>query len=245
VSAPNPFSLEGKRILVTGASSGIGRQIAISASEMGALIVLSGRNEDRLAETLKGMPPGDHYIVKADITASHDRDALVDAVGKLHGVVHGCGVSMLSPIRLISERHIRDQFAVNYEGPILLTQRLLARKSIESGGSILFVASIAGHVGVAGVGVYSGTKAALVATTRCMALELAKHKVRANCLSPGLVATPLTEQMNQTVSLEEKAAEFPLGLGQPEDVANAAIYFMADASRWVTGTSLIMGGPFG
>jgi NAD(P)-dependent dehydrogenase (short-subunit alcohol dehydrogenase family) len=242
VTATNPFSLEGKRILVTGASSGIGRQIAISFSQMGASVVLSARNEARLAETRAEMNSGDHLIVPADITDGEQRNSLADHAGILHGVVHSSGTSVLSPIRMATEKHVRDLFSLNYDGPILLTQRLLSKKAIQAGGSILFISSIAAHIGVAGVGVYSGTKAALLATVRCLAMELARSRTRVNCLSPSLVASPLLDMMAQNVSLEEKARDHPLGLGKVEDVANAAIYFISDASRWVTGTTLVMDG---
>ncbi len=238
----NPFSLEGKRVLVTGASSGIGRQTAITFSKMGATLVISGRNEARLDETLAAMPAGEHVAIPADVTSKEQRDGLADQCGALHGVVHCAGASALAPIRMASEKHLRELFTLNYDGPILLTQRLLQRKSIQNSGSILFIASIAAHIGVPGVGVYSGTKAALLATVRCLAMELIKSKIRVNCLSPALVESPLLEMMAQHVSLEEKARDYPLGLGKPEDVANAAVYFISDASRWVTGTTLIMDG---
>lgn len=240
--AANPFSLEGKRILVTGASSGIGRQVAISFSRMGASVVLSARNEARLAETRSAMEGADHKIVPADITVNSQRNSLADQTGILHGVVHSSGMSGLSPIRMVTEKHVHDLFTLNYDAPILLTQRLLIKKQIQNGGSILFVASIAAHIGVAGVGIYSGTKAALIATVRCLALEVAKGRIRVNCLSPGLVQSPMLDLMAQNVSLEEKATDYPLGLGNVEDVANAAIYFISDASRWVTGTTLVMDG---
>jgi NAD(P)-dependent dehydrogenase (short-subunit alcohol dehydrogenase family) len=242
VTAANPFSLEGKRILVTGASSGIGRQTAISFSRMGACVVLSARNAERLAETRAAMEGDDHVIIRADITDSAQRNALADQAGALHGVVHSSGTSVLSPIRMATEKHVHDLFSLNYDGPILLTQRLLSKKTIQAGGSVLFIASIAAHIGVAGVGVYSGTKAALLATMRCLAMEVARSRIRVNCLSPSLVESPLLDMMAKNVSLEQKANDHPLGLGKSEDVANAAIYFISDASRWVTGTTLVMDG---
>lgn len=238
----NPFSLDGKRVLVTGASSGIGRQIAILFSHMRAEVVLTARNEAHLAETLAAMAPGNHVIVPADLIDSEQRNRLTERAGDVDGVVHSAGTSLLSPIRLLPERHVRDLFAVNYEAPVFLTQSLLKNRSVRGGGSILFIASIAAHIGVAGVGIYSGTKAALLATARCLAVELARARIRVNCLSPGLVASPLLEMVAQNVSLEDKARDYPLGLGTVEDVANAAAYFISDASRWVTGTTLIMDG---
>ena len=239
----DPFSLAGKRILVTGASSGIGRQIAITAAARGASLVISGRDEARLAETLTMMVASkDHRILPADITVIDQRQRLADECGPVDGVVHSAGTSVLSPIRLATDRHVRDLFALNYEGPVLLSQRLLYRKEVRDGGSILFISSIAAHIGVRGVGVYSGTKAALLATVRCMALEVVKNKIRVNCLSPSLVQSPLLDLMSKNVSLEEKSADHPLGLGTPDDVANAAIFFLSPASRWITGTTLIMDG---
>lgn len=242
MTAFNPFSLTGKRILVTGASSGIGRQVAISCSRMGADVVLTARDESRLQETLQSLAFGQHLVVAADLTDVDQRRTLTDSIGIVDGVVHSAGTSILSPIRLLPEKHVRDLFTLNYDAPIFLTQRLLQNKAIRSGGSILFIASIAAHIGVAGVGVYSGTKAALLATTRCLAVELARARTRVNCLSPALVASPLLDLVAQNVSLEEKTRDYPLGLGTADDVANAAIYFLSDASRWVTGTTLIMDG---
>ena len=238
----NPFSLAGKRVLVTGASSGIGRQIAISFSKMGADVVATGRNVERLDETMAALAPGRHEAIPADIVDDVQSVALADRAGPLNGLVHCAGTSVLAPIRLASQKHLRELYILNYESPMLLTQRLLYRKAIQNSGSILFVASIAAHIGVPGVGAYSGTKAAILATVRCLAMELIKQKIRVNCLSPSLVESPLLELMSKNVSLEEKSRDHPLGLGTPEDVANAAIYFVSDASRWVTGTTLIMDG---
>ncbi len=238
----NPFSLSGKRVLVTGASSGIGRQIAISFANMGATVVLNGRNKERLADTLAAMSSGEHVTIAADIVDNEQRVNLADSAGLLNGVVHCAGTSVLAPIRLASQKHFRELYVLNYESPMLLTQRLLYRKAVQNAGSILFIASIAAHIGVPGVGAYSGTKAALLATVRCLAMEVIKQKIRVNCLSPSLVESPLLDLMAQSVSLEEKSRDHPLGLGTPEDIANAAIYFISDASRWVTGTTLVMDG---
>ncbi len=238
----NPFSLQGKRVLVTGASSGIGRQVAISFSRAGADVVLSARNRERLAQTLAALAPGSHQVIPADLTIEDQRHHLADSVGPIHGVVHSSGQSGLSPIRLATEKHLRSLFALNYDAPILLTQRLLAKKQVNQDGSILFIASIAAHIGVAGVGVYSATKSALLATVRCLALEVVKNRIRVNCVSPALVQSPMLDLMAQNVSLEEKSQDYPLGLGTVDDVANAAIYFISDASRWVTGTTLVMDG---
>jgi NAD(P)-dependent dehydrogenase (short-subunit alcohol dehydrogenase family) len=155
-------------------------------------------------------------------------------------------VSGLSPVKLISKKFLDEVFGVNYYAPMLLTQRLLFRNAIRDGGSIVFMASTAAHRGVVGVGVYSGTKGALIATVRCLALEQGKRGIRANCISADLVETPmltygLTEEEGRNW-LQQQRDKHPLGLGTPDDVANAAIYLFSDASRWVTGTTVIMDG---
>lgn len=243
----NPFALTGKRILVTGASSGIGRQIAVSCAQMGATIIGVGRDEARIRETqqLLDATGSGHQMVSAELTSPEGRDAVVAALGgvPVQGVAHVSGISRLVPVRMFSEKHMREVQATNVEAPMLLTQALFKRALLADGGSILFMASIAAHIGVPGVGMYSGTKAALIAIMRSLSMEVAKRRIRANCLSPALVRTPLLDATAKMVSsMETEENNYPLGFGTPEDVANAAIYFLSDASRWVTGTTLVMDG---
>jgi NAD(P)-dependent dehydrogenase (short-subunit alcohol dehydrogenase family) len=245
----NPFSLEGKRVLVTGASSGIGQAIAYAVAAMGGEVTALGRDRERLEATLaqlQAISPAAHAIAQADLTQPDGVDAAVAAIGSpLHGLVHAAGISRLSPFRQMTLAHLREVNSINVEGPLLLTQGILRRSLVAPGGSILFISSIAAHIGVPGVGAYSGSKAALIAATRCLAMEVAKRKIRANCLSPSLVVTPLFELAMKTAGEESMArqeANHPLGFGKPEDVANAAVYFLSDASRWITGTTLVMDG---
>ncbi|CAG9274080.1 NAD(P)-dependent dehydrogenase (short-subunit alcohol dehydrogenase family) [Paraburkholderia unamae] len=244
----NPFSLSGKRILVTGASSGIGRQIAISCSQMGAQVVITGRDRERLKQTLEMLDKSalaGHQAIQAELTNASDRDALIAELGgvALNGVVHSAGISRLSPVRMFTEQHLREVQAINVDAPMLLTQALLKRNLVAQEGSLVFVASIAAHIGVAGVAAYSGTKAALIAMTRCLAMEVVKRRIRANCLSPALVETPLLEATATMVgSMEQERNNYPLGFGKPEDVANAAIFLLSNASRWITGTTMVMDG---
>lgn len=243
----NPFSLSGKRILVTGASSGLGLAIAQSCARMGAELIISGRDRERLAltlDSLRSISDMAHLAIPADLTIAEQRTGLVTALDKdINGLVHSAGISRLCPVRMMSEAHLREVQTINVEAPMLLTQALLKRNLIGAGGSILFIASIAAHIGVAGVGAYSGTKAALVAISRCLAMEVVKRRIRVNCLSPALVETPLLEATAEIVgSMEAERNNYPLGFGKPEDIANAAIFMLSDASRWVTGTTLIMDG---
>lgn len=244
----NPFSLAGKRVLVTGASSGIGRQTAISCAQMGATVIGTGRDMTRLSETLQRLREfGDeHRVLNAELTESSDREALVAFLAgvPLHGVVHAAGISRLSPVRMFTEAHLRELQAINVEAPMLLTQALLKRKMIQDDGSLVFISSIAAHIGVPGVGVYSGTKAALVAMVRCLAMEVAKRRIRANCLSPSLVETPLFDLAVKAspASMEQQRSNHPLGFGNTEDVANATVFLLSGASRWITGTTIVMDG---
>ncbi len=245
MNSKHPFRLDGKTILVSGASSGLGRQTAISCSHMGAKLFITGRDSERLAVTRAELSGDGHRAAVADLTLADDINRLVDECGKIDGVFHGAGVKGLAPIKQISEKFVQHVFASNYFAPMLLTQRLLSKRSIQQGGSIVFMSSTAAHLGVHGVGVYSGTKAALLASMRCLANEQGRNNIRANCLSPDLVETPMVVTIDTVDTkewIEMQRNRHPLGLGAPEDVANAAIYLLSDASRWVTGTTLIMDG---
>jgi len=239
----DPFSLDGRRILVTGASSGLGRAIARACASRGAKLVLNGRDEPRLNETLSSLAGDAHSAIVAELTTPDGRERLAQACGTLDGVVHSAGISRLSPIRLATAQHLTDVWKINYEAPTMLTQRLLAKSQVAANGSILFMSSIAAFIGVAGVGAYSGSKAALIATMRCLAMEVVKKGIRVNCLAPALVETPLLAATETVVSsLDHQRAAYPLGFGKPDDVANAAIFFLSSASRWITGTTLVMDG---
>ena len=239
----NPFSLDGYRVLVTGASSGIGRQIAIHCSRMGAQVVACGRDETRLNTVMAELAGDANTALLADLTTDDGVAAVVAQAGKLNGVVHCAGISRLAPIKMVNARHLREVSAINFDAPVLLTQRLLAKGSIAGGGSIVFISSIAAHIGVPGVGIYSASKAALIAMMRCLAMEVVKRGIRANCLSPALVESPLLDATEKLVgSLEAERGNYPLGFGKPEDVANAAVFLLSQASRWITGTTIVMDG---
>jgi NAD(P)-dependent dehydrogenase (short-subunit alcohol dehydrogenase family) len=236
------FRLDGKRVLVTGASSGIGHSIAVAASNLGAEIVACGRDNNRLEATIGSLraAPG-HTMIVADLTLDEDLNRLVAEAGNLHGIVHAAGIKGPAPIRVVTRKFLDERFNANYFAPVLLSQRLLAENRISNGGSILFLASIAAHTGTHGMSVYSATKASLVVTAKCLALEVARRSIRVNCLSPGVVRTPIFDGFEEKW-LNDMEKRYPLGLGTPEDVANASVFFLADASRWITGQTLIMDG---
>lgn len=234
----DPFSLQGKSILVTGASSGIGQQTAITCAQRGARVIITGRDAGRLQQTYAQLVGEGHVQVPADLTVVEKREQLVASASRIHGVVHCAGQQKIIPIRQLSEQAMTEIYTLNFLAPLMLTQRLLATKAIASQGSIIFMLSTAAHIGTRGVGPYSAMKAGLLGIVRCLALEQAKHKIRVNGISPSAVDTPMWGNDLP----EPQRTRHPLGLGTPQDVAHAVVYLLSDASRWVTGTSLVMDG---
>lgn len=244
--ARKAFSLEGKTILVTGASSGLGQQIAISCAQRGARLIVTGRDAARLQAVYEQLVGDGHTQVLADLTSVEDRDRLVAASPSINGVVLSVGGQMLSPIRQLKEELMTAMYRVHFLAPVMLTQRLLQANSIAPQGSIIFMLSTSAHIGTRGVGPYASMKSGLLGIIRCLAIEQSKRKVRVNGISPSTVPTPLWgywgEDNEESELLSKERARHPLGLGTPQDVANGAVYLLSDASRWVTGTSLVMDG---
>ena len=240
-----PFDLTGKTILVTGASSGIGKQTCISIANMGGKIIASGRNEERLKETMTMLPENNHKMFKADLTKTSEIEELVNKLDEINGVVHCAGIVKLLPMKFYTKEYLREFNEINYEAPVLLTKTLHKKRKILNNSSIIFISSIMSQVGKIGQGLYAGTKGALVAITKVFALELAAKNIRVNCISPGLVKTPLIDDLTTfKKEIEENIKLHPLGLGTPEDVANACVYLLSDASKWITGTNLIIDGGY-
>jgi NAD(P)-dependent dehydrogenase (short-subunit alcohol dehydrogenase family) len=229
------------RFLVTGGSSGIGRRTAQELAALGADVIITGRDVQRLNETLASLGPGDHQMFAGDLTDYTNITALVDACGPLNGVVHATGRSGKAPLKLVSEKLLNEVMGTNFASPILLTQRLLAKSKIIPGGSIVFVASISAHTGTAGVGPYSASKAALLGFLRPAALELAPKKIRINALSPALVRTEMFRP-EEADWLNEQEKRYPFGLGRPEDIAYAAAFLLSNAASYMTGQTIIMDG---
>ena len=237
------FGLHGRKLLITGASSGIGRQVALHCARAGATVTISGRDQARLDDVLTSLDGGGHSQIQADLSNDADIENLAKSVDALDGVVHCAGISALAPMRMVTRTHIQSQLDINLIAPMLVTRQLLARNRLQEGSSILFISSISAHIGVHGVTAYSASKAALEGMTRSLAMELARRNARVNCLAPGLVRTPMYDAaVSTTGGLEDTEAKYPLGIGTPEDIACAAVFFLAPASRWITGTVLVLDG---
>ena len=243
----NPFSLEGKTILVTSASSGIGRATAIACSQMGAVVVVTGRNESRLQETLDALEGSGHQMIVADIANDDQIDYLVDQIPAINGLVNNAGITETCPTQFIKRDKLNRVMEVNTIAPILLTQRILKKKKLGKGGSIVFTCSISGTcVCVGGNVLYSASKGAIHGFMKNAALDLAHKGIRVNDVCPGMIDTHILDA--GTISeelLEIEAQRYPMKrFGKPEEVAYGIIYLLSDASSFVTGSSIVIDGGF-
>ena len=241
----NPFTLEGKTILVTGASSGIGRGIAIACSKMGATVIINGRNEQRLAETMTEMQGEENLSLAADLSDSNSLTGMVSRLPKLDGIVHCAGIGQRVLCKQLQEADLDTMMDVNFKAPVMLQTEILKQKKINKGASIVFIASIASDSPSIGNAIYSASKGAIISYANCLALELAPRKIRVNCILPAMIWTDLILKGGITEEeLKEDEKKYPLKrYGKPEDIANLSIYLLSNAAAWMTGSSIkITGG---
>lgn len=241
----NPFTLEGKTILITGASSGIGRGTAIECAKMGASVILSARNEQRLTETFDELEGSGHLIRVCDLS---DRDAissLIDSIPLVDGIINNAGFTITKPIQYIDNESFQQIMQVNTIAPILLIRNLLKKKKLKRGASVVFTSSIAG-IGRMSVGntMYGSSKGAISAFVQGAAKELAGKGIRVNAVCPAMVYSHIMDAGTITIEqVEDTKKLYPLGrFGKPEDVARAMVYLLSDASSWVTGINLVVDG---
>ncbi|HTL82860.1 MAG TPA: SDR family oxidoreductase [Bacteroidia bacterium] len=240
-----PFHLDNKKILVTGATGGIGRQTALSIVEMGGEVFISGRDEKKLEELAKELKTGKDHFVSADLTTDEGRKKLIASVGQLDGLVHCPGYVSPFPVKFMTEQKMADTMKINFEAPVLVTGMLLKEKKFSDHSSLVYLSSISSHRPQRGAAMYGGSKAALESFVKVLAQELSAQKIRVNTISPAMVRTPMYDRAEEMVSKEEMdkhISKYLIGVGEPADVANAAIYLLSSASKWVTGINLILDG---
>lgn len=241
----NPFSLDGKTILVTGASSGIGQATAIQCSKLGAKVIITARNEERLKKTLSQMEGDGHRIVLAELTQQTDLETMVDDIDSLNGVVLCAGKGMTAPFSFSTKEKFDSIFEINFFAPVELLRLLVKKKKMVKESSVVFVSSVGGNFSFnVGNGVYGASKAALNSIMKFCAKELASKKIRVNSVNPGMVNTKLIQ--GGIISEEQHQLDmekYPLNrYGESEEIAYGIIYLLSNASSWVTGHSLVIDG---
>lgn len=240
-------NLSGKTILVTGASSGIGREIAISLSRQGATVVITGRNEERLNDTFNCLKQDNgqtHLKVIADLGLDDQIEKLASESFSVDGVVSCSGINDKAPIKHVTREKIDKMYNANVYGPMLLVKELLKKKKVNNAASIVFISSISSFYATVSNALYASSKGAINSLVKVLALELSSKKIRVNSILPGMVRTGMInayglsqEEMDSVVN------EYPLGrIGEPKDIANAASFFISDDSSWITGANLVVDG---
>ena len=238
----NPFSLHGKTILVTGASSGIGRAIAIECSKAGAKLVINGRNMERLLETESLLAGKAHIVLQGDLSSEDSIKKIIESVPLLNGVVHSAGILKRLPLKFINESNLDELMRINFAAPALLTHFLHKKKLLAKEASLVFVSSVASSFASLGNIMYMASKGAVNSFMKGVAFELAGSGIRANAIQPGMIKTHLTKVIDDEV-IKKDIANYPLGrYGTPEEVAYAAIFLLSDATKWMTGSILTIDG---
>jgi NAD(P)-dependent dehydrogenase (short-subunit alcohol dehydrogenase family) len=248
----NPMDLKGKNILVTGASSGIGKGIAIFLSKLGARVIMIARNEDRLKEVYSELESGNHSYYSFDLNNLDGIESIIENAcrdgGKLNGLVHSAGISLTMPLQYLKLNDLKNIMSVNFYAFLELVKHFSKRKYNDSGGSAVAISSISSKVGARGLTAYCASKGALESAIRSMALDLAPKNIRINSVAPAMIETQIYSGLKELVNNNDFDAELKkrqiLGVGKPEDVAYAAAFLLSDASKFITGTSITVDGGY-
>lgn len=249
----NPFSLEGKTIIITGASSGIGRQIAVDCGRAGAKVVAIARNMERLSATLCELEGEGHRCYSYDLSDIDGIGNLVKNIvndcGKIDGLVCAAGIEKTLPLKLLKPTDYDEVLKVNTISALEMARQVTGVRNFRQSetGGVIFISSITAAVARAGTAAYAASKGALVSAARVLAVELSRRKIRVNCISPGTILTPMMKNYLSTLTEEDynkRVGGFPLGLGDTTDVSNACVFLLSNASRWITGQNLIIDGGF-
>lgn len=246
-----PDALEGMTYLVTGASSGIGRATALLLADCGARVILNGRDEGRLHEALSTLNGAGHLVAPATLeTADQTNDwlkTLLESTGPLTGVFHSAGIEMVRPVRMIKQAQLNEVLGSSLYAAFGIARAMSGKNAVVEGGSLVFMSSVAGATGQTGMTAYSAAKAAIDGMVRSLACELAVKHIRVNSVAAGAVETAMHERLTKgsgDVATQAYASAHLLGFGRPEDVAQAVVYLLSPASRWVTGTTLLVDGGY-
>lgn len=247
----NPMDLTGSVILVTGASSGIGREIAILLSHLNARVILAGRNPARLADTMAALAGSGHRMETIDLALGEAIPQWLKSVavqtGPLQGIVHAAGRQLTVPIKFLTEANLDNVLRTNVHSALMLARGFAHKACHQPGGSLVFLSSIAAFAGRPALSAYSASKGALVSLAKSLAIEFAPQRIRVNCIAPAFVETEMLTELRATLSEAQwKALEdaHPLGLGTPRDIAHAAAFLLGPASRWITGSTLVVDGGY-
>jgi NAD(P)-dependent dehydrogenase (short-subunit alcohol dehydrogenase family) len=243
--------MTGRNILVTGASSGIGKEVAILLSKLGARVILVARRESELRKTQTLLIGTQHLIETQDLTVFNDLSLWMKNIsqkaGALHGLVHSAGIQKTQPVQFVKRGDIEETFSINVNAAIALAQAFRQKGVYQKNSSLVFLSSVLGMVGDAGVSVYSASKGAIIALTKSLAIEFSRYKIRVNCISPALVQTEMLDELDTILTEEQKnknVSAMPLGQGKAIDVAYAVAFLLADTSRWITGINLVVDGGY-
>ena len=248
----NPLDLTNKTILVTGASRGIGQFTAVYLSRLGARVIAAGRDEERLQETLAQMDGSSHLTRAFDLNQveqlPHWLTTIAAETGPLYGLVHSAGIVMNKPLKSLTNQNLLDIQNINVNAAIMLSKGFRQKDVFDAAGSsIVYLSSVVAFKAKPALAAYAASKGALISLAKALALELARQKIRVNCVCPGLVRTAMVDELESILlpeQLEKLYAEYPLGLGEPEDVAYAIACLLAPAARWITGTALVLDGGY-
>ncbi|QDW20865.1 SDR family NAD(P)-dependent oxidoreductase [Flavobacterium sp. KBS0721] len=240
----NPFDLSGKKIVVTGASSGIGYETCLAIARQGGTFIAIARRQDFLEKLIEECGSENSFIA-ADLSKIEDIKTIVDSIENIDGVVHSAGIVSLAPVKFYSEELMNEMRSINFDSIAYLINLIFKKKKINKGSSIVLVSSIAGLFGMKGNGIYAASKGALIAISKVWAAEFAASKTRVNCVSPGMVKTEITSKSIEDLSLEviqQDEKKYPLGYGDPVQVANPIVFLLSEASSWITGQNIVLDG---